>query len=300
MRGKFRGIYPILYSYFDQHEQLDRAAMRAQVEACIRGGAHGIAILGFVGEYYKLTLAERRTVIDWVCEDAAGRVPVAVTVNETSVPGQVEIAKASEAAGAAWLILQPAQVKGLSEAAHVRFLGAVAERTTLPVGIQNNPGSMDIALSSQALVTLNRNHPNCCLMKGEGHILYVKRLVDETGGAYDIFNGKAGLELPNTLRAGCVGMVPAPDAFDVHVRVWELLEKGEQEAAEQLHRTILPLYNFMMMPGHSEHYCWYGKALFARRAGIAQVHQRQPAIAADAFGEMIVAEYARGLPSLAG
>jgi len=300
MRGKFRGIYPILYTYFDGQERLDRDAMRLQVEACIRGGAHGIAILGFVGEYYKLTLAERRTIIDWVCEDVAGRVPVAVTVNETSVPGQVEIAKASEAAGAAWLILQPAQVKGLSEAAHIRFLGAVAEQTTLPVGIQNNPGSMDIALSTSALVTLNRNHPNCCLMKGEGPILYVKRLVDETGGAYDIFNGKAGLELPNTLRAGCVGMVPAPDAFDVHVEVWNLLEAGRQEEAEALHRTILPLYTFMMMPGNSEHYCWYGKALFARRAGIATVHQRQPAATADAFGEMIVAEYSKGLRSLAG
>jgi 4-hydroxy-tetrahydrodipicolinate synthase len=300
MRGRFRGIYPILYTYFDAQERLDRTAMRLQVEACIRGGAHGIAILGFVGEYYKLTLAERRTIIDWVCEDVAGRIPVAVTVNETSVPGQVEIAKACEAAGAAWLILQPAQVKGLSEAAHVRFLGAVAERTTLPVGIQNNPGSMDIALSTQALVTLNRNHPNCCLMKGEGPILYVKRLVDETGGAYDIFNGKAGLELPNTLRAGCVGMVPAPDAFDVHVRVWTLLEQGRQAEAEALHRSILPLYTFMMMPGSSEHYCWYGKALFARRAGIAATHQRQPAITPDAFGEAIVAEYAAGLPSLAG
>jgi dihydrodipicolinate synthase/N-acetylneuraminate lyase len=94
--------------------------------------------------------------------------------------------------------------------------------------------------------------------------------------------------------------VPAPDAFDVHVEVWNLLEAGRQEEAEALHRTILPLYTFMMMPGSSEHYCWYGKALFARRAGIATVHQRQPAATADAFGEMIVAEYAKGLRSLAG
>ena len=300
MRGKFRGIYPILYTYFDAEQRLDRTAMRMQVEACIRGGAHGIAMLGFVGEFYKLTLSERRTLIEWVCEDVAGRVPVAVTVNEASVAGQVEIARAAEAAGAAWLILQPAQIKGLSEAAHLRFLGAVADRTSLPVGVQNNPASMDVALSPAGLVALARNHANCCLMKGEGPILYVKRLVEETGGAYDIFNGQAGLELPNTLRAGCVGLVPSPDAFDVQVKVWALLEAGRQAEAEALHRTILPLYNFMMMPGSSEHYCWYGKALFARRAGIPVVHQRQPAITPDAFGERIVAEYAGGLPSLAG
>lgn len=93
-------------------------------------------------------------------------------------------------------------------------------------------------------------------------------------------------------------MVPAPDAFDVHVQVWNLLEQGRQEEAEQLHRTILPLYNSMMMPGNSEHYCWYGKALFARRAGIA-VTPRQPAITPDPFGEMIVEDYAKGLTSLA-
>jgi 4-hydroxy-tetrahydrodipicolinate synthase len=300
MQGRFRGIYPILYTYFDAAERLDRDAMRRQVEACIRGGAHGIAMLGFVGEFYKLTLTERRTLIDWVCEDVAGRVPVAVTVNEASVAGQVEIARASEAAGASWLILQPAQIKGLSEAAHLRFLGAVADRTGLPVGVQNNPASMDVALSPAGLVALNRNHPNCCLMKGEGPILYVRRLVEETGGVFDIFNGQAGLELPNTLRAGCVGMVPAPDAFDVHVQVWALLEAGRQAEAEALHRTILPLANFMMMPGNSEHYCCYGKALFARRAGIAGFHQRQPAAVADPFGERIVAEYAAGLPPLAG
>lgn len=50
-RREFRGVYPILYAFFDAGERLDRAAMRAQVEACIRGGAHGIAILGFVTEF---------------------------------------------------------------------------------------------------------------------------------------------------------------------------------------------------------------------------------------------------------
>ena len=58
------GVWPILYAFFDAQERLDRAAMRAQVEACIRGGAHGIAVLGLVTEFHKLTLVERRTVID--------------------------------------------------------------------------------------------------------------------------------------------------------------------------------------------------------------------------------------------
>ena len=39
MTGDFRGIYPILYAFFDASDRLDRAAMRRQVEACVRHGA---------------------------------------------------------------------------------------------------------------------------------------------------------------------------------------------------------------------------------------------------------------------
>ena len=56
----FRGVYPILYAFFGADGRLDRAAMRRQVEACIRGGAHGIAALGLATEVNKLTDSEKR------------------------------------------------------------------------------------------------------------------------------------------------------------------------------------------------------------------------------------------------
>ena len=90
MTGDFRGIYPILYAFFDDSDRLDRVAMRRQVEACIRHGAHGIAILGLATEVGKLSLAERRQLVDWAAEDIAGRVPLAVTVAEPSVGAQVD------------------------------------------------------------------------------------------------------------------------------------------------------------------------------------------------------------------
>ena len=46
MTTGFHGIYPILYAFFDRDGRLDRGIMRAQVEACVRHGAHGLAVLG--------------------------------------------------------------------------------------------------------------------------------------------------------------------------------------------------------------------------------------------------------------
>ena len=42
----FHGIYPILYAFFDAQGRPDRALMRRQVEACLRHGAHGLAVMG--------------------------------------------------------------------------------------------------------------------------------------------------------------------------------------------------------------------------------------------------------------
>src|SRR5471032_2830587 len=106
-KGKFHGIYPMLYTFFDAAGGLDRDAMRRQVDACIKAGAHGIAILGIVGEYNKMDVGERLAVLNSVAEDIDGRVPLAVTVPEPSIAGQIAFVKAAEAARASWVILQP-------------------------------------------------------------------------------------------------------------------------------------------------------------------------------------------------
>ena len=77
---RFEGIYPMLYAFFDHAGELDRDAMRRQVEACIAAGSHGLAVGGLATECNKLSTAEKRRLGEWVLADAAGRVPVSVTI----------------------------------------------------------------------------------------------------------------------------------------------------------------------------------------------------------------------------
>ena len=295
----FHGVYPILYSFFDADGRLDRAAMRRQVNGAIAGGAHGIAVMGLATEVGKLDVNERRQVIDWVGEDIAGRVPFAVTVGEGSVPGQIEFVKAAAAAGADWAILQPPAIQGVPEIEYVRFLGAVAERSEVPLAVQNAPGLMATSLSNNALKTLNKQHPNVCLLKGEGPATYLKQLLDDTDGAFDIFGGIAGIQFPDSLRAGCVGMIPAVDLFDPQVRIYELMRQGTPEAiaeAEAIHRELLPLIVFMM--SSVENFIAYGKRLAAKRLGLENGAARQPSVPVTAFGLQIMEHWAAHLGPL--
>lgn len=285
MATQFHGIYPILYAFFERDGRLDRGAMRAQVEACVKHGAHGLAVLGLATETYKLQTPERRQILDWAAEDLNGRLPLAVTISEPSVAGQIEFARAAKGAGAAWVILQPPPAPGLPEAEYVRFFGAVAEKCELPLAVQNAAGLIAVALSNAGLIALNRNHPNVSLLKGEGPVIAIQRLIEETAGVFDIFNGRAGLELTENLRAGCVGMIPAPECFDVQVKIYALMKQGTPTAeaeAERLYREILPLITLLM--SSIENFLCYGKRLVARRLGIGEVHNRQPAQAPTPFG----------------
>lgn len=296
---KFYGVYPILYSFFDKQGQLDREAMRRQVEGCITGGAHGIAVMGLATEVGKLDVNERRKVIEWVGEDINGRVPYAVTVGEGSVSGQIEFVRGAQAVGADWVILQPPAIGGVPESAYVRFLGNVASKSELPIAIQNAPGLMATSLSNKGLKELNRQHPNVCLLKGEGPATYLKQLMDDTDGAFDIFGGMAGIQLPDSLRAGCVGMIPAADIFDPQVKIYELMRQGTPEAvaeAERMHRELLPLLVFMM--SSVENFIAYGKRLMARRLGLEHGHARQPSLPVSEFGMQVMAHWAEQLGPL--
>lgn len=289
------GIHAILYALFDGNEALDRAAMRRQVEFCIAAGVHGLAALGLATEVAKLSGRERHAIMDWLAEDNAGRKPLGFTIFGGSVAEQVESVRHAEAVGADWVILQPPMVGSYAAQEYIGFFGRVADATGLPVAIQNAPAYMGRGLAADEIAALCRAHPNVSLLKGEGPATDIARLIEATGGRIPVFNGRGGLELVESLEAGCAGMVLAPDCIDYAVRIYESFRAGDRAAARETYRQILPAITFVMQS--IEHLVCYGKRLFALRAGLA-IADRAPALRPTAFGLARAAEHAAALGPL--
>jgi 4-hydroxy-tetrahydrodipicolinate synthase len=290
------GILPMQYAFFRADGALDEAAMRRQAQAAIAGGAHGVAVLGLATEVGKLDGTERRRVIDWVSAEVRGSLPLAVTVAGASVEEQVELAHYAQRVGAACVILQPPPQRGLSEAYYADFFARVMQQVDLPVAIQNAPEYLDIGLGDAALHALARAQPNFIAVKGEGPAITIARTIEAVGDRLPVLNGRGGLELPDNLRAGCAGLIPATDTFDHLARVYHAMREGDEALAEGLYRHVLPAIVFVMQSLGT--LICYGKRLAALRLGLSGVHDRAPALQPTTFGLACVQRYAASLGPL--
>ena len=284
------GIYPMLYAFFKKNGALDRAAIRAQVKACTANEAHGVAVLGLATEVAKLTEGERHQIVEWVSEDLSGELPLAVTIFGDSIEKQIDFARHARRCGADWVILQPPRTGAAGDDELVPFFGRVMEKLDMPVAVQNAPEYIGIGLSEDGIAALAKQHSNFTVLKGEGPVLQIRRVIERSGDRLSVFNGRAGLELIDNLRAGCAGIIPGAESFDVQARCFEAVRDGDDVLAYTLYAQVLPTIVFVMQS--IDHLVCYGKRIAARRLGIEEVYDRAPGIAPSAFGLECVQHHA--------
>jgi 2-keto-3-deoxy-L-arabinonate dehydratase len=262
-------------------------------------GVHGIAVLGLATEVNKLSMVERRTLMEWVAEDVGGRVPLSVTVSEPSVNSQADFLKAAADAGANWGILQPPAVKGVPESELIRFFGSVADKSSIPIAIQNAPQYLGVGLSNSSLKLLHEAHPQVRIVKLEATAIAIDSLMNDVHGELDIFNGRGGIEITDCLRAGAVGIIPGGESFDLLTDIYNCMSKGateDIEKAEALYSKVLPLLEFLMQS--MDTFLVYGKAVLGHRLRIDEVKPRIPHTPATIFGLKLAQRYAEQLGRL--
>ena len=284
------GIYPMLYAFFSKDGTLDRTAMRAQVDACVANDAHGVAVLGLATEVAKLTDSERYRVVEWVAEDLAGRLPLAVTVFGDSIEKQVEFARHARRCGAAWVILQPPRIAAAEDAELVPFFGNVMTQLDMPVAVQNAPEYIGIGLTEDGIAALAHQHANFTVLKAEGPVLEIRKIIERNGDRLTVFNGRAGLELIDNLRAGCAGIIPGADLFDLQAQCFDAMRADDEVQAYTLYARVLPAIVFAMQS--IDHLVCYGKRIAAKRLGIEHVYDRAPGITPSSFGLECVQHHA--------
>lgn len=270
-----RGVYAIPPTPFDEAGNLDEVSLARCVDFCVDAGAHGIVAPVNASEAIVLTDAERLRVTEVLVAQAAGRIPVVIGVSGVSAAASVLYAGHAAGTGADAVMAMPPYVKHPPAGEIVEFYNAVARAADpLPVWIQDYVGPIGTPMDPALLAKLLMDIPGVDYLKEESAFApRVMTKVQELAGdsLKGVMGGMAGRYLLEEYRRGACGTMPACEVADAHVKVWDALERGDEEEARRLHTQLLPLLNFEAMYSFTVY-----KEVLYRRGVIASPRTRVP------------------------
>jgi dihydrodipicolinate synthase/N-acetylneuraminate lyase len=274
---RIRGVCPVLAVPFTEQGDVDLAGFGAVARHVLATGVTAVMLFGFASEFYKLSDEERTQLRRALLRETGGREDVAAIVSITDHATELAVRNAREAVGdgANALNILPAHLFGPSRRAVLDHLAAILESVDVPVIIQYAPGLTGTSLDAQSLRELARAHPHLEMVKVES-TPPGRLIADLVAGDPPLpaLVGYAGVQLPDALRRGVVGVQPGCSFTEVYLAVWRAWESGEYDQALDLHRRLLPYISYWMQ--NVELIVQVEKTILARRGIIRSDRCRAP------------------------
>ncbi len=133
------------------HDQLDMAGLERLVERLLNGGVHGLFILGTSGEAPSLSYRLRREVIDRVCRQVNGRLPVLVGITDTSLVEALNLARHAADVGAQALVTSAPYYFPAGQPELEDFIRILVPKLPLPVYLYNMPQMTKVQFEPELL-----------------------------------------------------------------------------------------------------------------------------------------------------
>lgn len=242
MTTGWRGVIPAVTTQFNEDLSIDFENTRRVQDALVNDGVHGLIVMGTCGENNSLDPDEKRQILKGAVEVVAGRVPVITGVSEFDTRRAVAYARDAEKLGADGLMLLPAMVYVPKPEELVAHFKTVAEATSLPIMLYNNPPAYRVNIGTDVLRAL----------EGVANIKAVKEsapdtrrftdLINEFGDRFDIFAGLDDVALEG-MMLGAKGWVSGlTSAFPQEsVALVAAIDRGDWEEARRIYRWFMPL-----------------------------------------------------------
>lgn len=238
-----KGVIPPIVTPVNKNEQVLEKTIRQIVDHVIAGGVHGILSLGSNGEFYGLDPEEQERVASITIDQTGGRVPVYVGIASITTRECLRWAMLAENMKAqAVSLLHPMFLSPNDEELY-RHFKTIAEATSLPVLLYNNPDRMRCGISADLLERL-AEIPNIVGVKESSGDMtltaeFIRRTCDK---GFKVFAGRDILIL-STLAYGGVGTVASTANVvpELVVEIYDRFMAGDLVGAREAQYRLAPL-----------------------------------------------------------
>lgn len=137
-REKMIGHWSTMVTPFTQDGKVDEAGLRKNIRYVLSLGTEGIGFTWSYGEFWSLTLAERKKIAEIAVDEIAGKALVGIHTFDACQKNCLELTKHAEAIGADLAILMSPYIAKTDQQVY-EYFKSVADKTKIGIGIYNNP-----------------------------------------------------------------------------------------------------------------------------------------------------------------
>jgi dihydrodipicolinate synthase/N-acetylneuraminate lyase len=239
-----RGIIPPMVTPLLDRNTLDVEGLERLIEHILAGGVHGLFILGSTGEAPSLSYALRYELIERVCRQVAGRVPVLVGITDTSFVESVKIAQYSQQQGVRAVVLAPPYYFASGQPELLEYLGHLTAEVPLPVFLYNMPEYAKVNIDPATAVTAADNPKIVGLKDSSGDMQYFHKLqmLFADRPDFSLLVGPEELLAEAVLLGGHGGVCAGANIFPrLYVDLYNAAAAGDIAAARKLHEKVMSI-----------------------------------------------------------
>ncbi len=250
---KIRGIIPPLVTPLKDSITLDERGMERLIEHVLRGGVHGIFILGTTGEGPSLGSKLKRQVIKLACSICRKQIPVYVGVSDTSFAETLRLSEYAWDCGATALVLAPPYYFPTGQAELLEYFEHLVPELPLPLILYNMPAMTKINFEINTLKILFKMKGIIGMKDSSGNMIYLHRIRNllEKNKKISLLVGPEEL-LAEAVLFGCDGGIcGGANIFPkLYVSLYQAAEKGDLNTVRSLHSAVIKIGDLLYGVGH--------------------------------------------------
>jgi len=240
---QIRGIIPPVATPMQANEDLDLPRLKWFLDHLISEGVHGIFVLGTNSEFYALDEREKQEVIATAVAHVRHRVPVFAGTGAESTREAVRLTKMAEREGVDGVsVITPYFVLPSQQEIYDHYR-RIAESTTLPVVLYNNPSTCGGVKIDVDTVARLAEIPNILGIKdSSGDLQNTNEFIRVVPDRFSVLQGRDTLIFPS-LMFGARGAVPATGnvAPAILAEIYNAFQRGDQEASKKAQLRLNPV-----------------------------------------------------------
>lgn len=241
---KIKGIIPPIVTPLISPDELDKKGLEKLIEHVIKGGVHGIFILGTTGEAPSLSYKIRHELIERACKQIAGRVPVMVGITDTAFIESVKLASFAKENGADAVVLAPPYYFTAGPDELREYISDMMKEISIPLYLYNMPSMTKLMLDPETVQFASEIKGVKGLKDSSGNMTYFHMLRHKLKDKKDfaLYVGPEEI-LAESLFIGADGGVNGGANFcpELYVNLFNAAQAGNWDLARKLQEKVLDI-----------------------------------------------------------